>query len=72
MTQLTVDNLNIYGEILQPLETWSYFLDILQFGDDHQKFELFKMHLKNKTILMRRRNMFKPDFDFQRYLEKIR
>jgi hypothetical protein len=71
LDHLTPENLDEYGDILQPLSTWTYYLDILTYGDDREKFELFKQHRKNKTVLLKRRNLFKPGFDFDEYLKNL-
>jgi hypothetical protein len=66
---LTPENFEQYGDILDPLATWTYYLDILTWGPESEKIELLKQHQQNKTILLKRGNLFAPDFDFKRYLK---
>jgi hypothetical protein len=68
MTKLTPANFDRYADILHPISTWEYWLDILIAGDDSAKFSLFQEHRKNKTKLIRRKNLFRPDFDFNHWL----
>jgi hypothetical protein len=70
MTELTPENFNQYADIMQPLSTWEYWLDILISGDDSEKFSLFQEHRANRTKLIRRKNLFRPDFDFKRWLRE--
>jgi hypothetical protein len=70
MTELTPENFNQYADIMQPLSTWGYWLDILTFGDDPEKFALFQEHRANGIKLLQRNNLFRSDFDFQKWLKE--
>jgi hypothetical protein len=70
LTELTPENFNQYGDILQPLSTWEYWLDILISGTDSEKFSLFQEHWKNEIKLIRRKSLFRPDFDYKRWLRE--
>ncbi len=70
MTELTPANFDEYADVLQPLATWEYWLDTLTFGDDSKKFALFQEHRKNGIKLIRRNQLFRPDFDFKQWLKE--
>jgi hypothetical protein len=70
MAKLTPQNFNRHADILQPLSIWEYWLDILISGDDSEKFSLFQEHRKNGIKLLQRNRLFRPDFDFQRWLQE--
>ena len=70
MTELTPANFDECADVLQPLATWEYWLDILTFGDDSEKFALFQEHRKNGIKLIRRNQLFRPDFDFKQWLKE--
>ena len=70
MTKLTPANFDEYGGILQPISTWEYWLDILTFGDDSEKFALFQEHRTKGIKLLRRNSLFRSDFDYQKWLRE--
>ena len=70
MGKLTPENFDQCGHILQPLSTWEYWLDILTFGDDSEKFALFQEHRAKRIKLLQRKYLFRADFEFQQWLRE--
>ena len=65
----TIDDLEKYGDILQPLPWWEYCLDVLAFGtkDDQDRVcEQFK-----DIELLPVKGFFKPEFDYFAWLRKF-
>ncbi len=67
---MTPERFEEFGLILDPLPYWENCLDILTFGDDQQKFLLFKEHIQKQIILLSRNYIFHPDFNYKAWLRE--
>lgn len=65
----TMDDLEKYGDILQPLPWWEYCLDVLAFGTKEEQ-ELVCQQFKDEQV-MPVKGFFKTEFDYFAWLRKF-
>jgi hypothetical protein len=68
--KLTPDNFEEYAGILDPLAYWGHCLDVLTIGDESERFLLFKEHHQKRAKLIRRKSLFRPDFNYRQWLKE--
>lgn len=65
----TIDGLEKYGDILQPLSWWEYCLDLISFGTKEEQ-DFVCEQFKDEEILPVK-GFFKSDFDYQGWLRNF-
>jgi len=65
----TIDDLDRYGDILQPLPWWEYCLDLISFGTKEEQGFVCDQ-FKDEPVIPAKR-FFKPGFDYVKWLKEF-
>jgi len=65
----TIDDLEKYGDILQPLSWWEHCLDVLAFGSKDEQRQICEQFKGMEVMPVKR--FFKPEFNLNKVIDKI-